>query len=90
MEGRMAVMHVLAILFSVAGLSAAITAAVYWLRASRVTIHRTNVSNSDAPQLHIMNGDVAFNESSRLNSTAAVLTGIAAVLSGIGSVMGVL
>jgi hypothetical protein len=55
------------------------------LRASRVTIHRTNVSNSDAPQLHIMSGDLAFNESSRLNSTAA-----AAVLSGIGSVMGVL
>jgi hypothetical protein len=85
----MTVMHVLAILFSVAGITTAITGAVYWLRASRVTIHRTNVSDSDAPQLHIMNGDVAFNESSRLNSTAAVLTGIAAALSGIGSVMGV-
>ena len=86
----MTVMHILAILFSVAGLLAAIAAAYYWWKASRVAIQTPTASISDVPQLHIMSGDIAFNRSSTLNARAALLTGMAAVLSAIGSVLGVL
>jgi hypothetical protein len=82
--------HAFAILFAVAGLVTAMFAAFYWWKASRIPIQSTAASITDAPELHIMSGHVAFHESSRFNSTAAVLTGIAAVLSAIGSVLGVL
>ncbi|MEH2549089.1 hypothetical protein V1283_005734 [Bradyrhizobium sp. AZCC 2262] len=85
----MNIIHCLAIAFAFAGLGTAIAAAIYWLRASRVPIQTPAASISDVPELHIMSGHVAFYESSRLNSTAAVLTGVAAVLSAIGSVLGV-
>ncbi|WOH59914.1 hypothetical protein [Bradyrhizobium sp. BWC-3-1] len=80
----------LAVIFALAGLGTAIAAAAYWWKASRVPIQQPAASISDVPELHIMSGQVAFYESSQLNSTAAVLTGIAAVLSAIGSVLGVL
>jgi hypothetical protein len=86
----MNITHWLAIPFAFAGLGTAVAAAVYWWKAGRVPIHHPTASISDVPELHIMSGHVAFYESSQLNSTAAVLTGIAAVLSAIGSVLGVL
>ena len=82
--------HAAAILFALAGLLTAIAAAIYWWKASRVTIEQPVASISDVPQLHIMSGHVAYNASSELNSRAALLTGIAAVLSAVGSVLGVL
>ncbi|MBB5053475.1 hypothetical protein HNQ36_003475 [Afipia massiliensis] len=66
-------------------------AAIYWWKASRVDIpHTAAASISDVPELYILNTQVAFNESSRLNCRAAVWTGLAAVLSAIASVLGVL
>jgi hypothetical protein len=78
------------IILALGGLSAAIVAARYWWRASRVGIPNTTVSVADVPALHILGTQVAFNESSRLNSTAAVWTGAAAVVSAAASVLGVL
>lgn len=72
------------------GLAAAIVAAIYWWKASRVPIPPTVASISDVPELHIMGTQVAFNESSRLNSRAAIWTGMAAVLSAVASILGVL
>jgi hypothetical protein len=86
----MNVTHAFAILFAVAGLGTAVAAAFYWWKASRVPIQSTTASISDVLELHTMSGHVAFYESSQLNSTAALLTGIAAILSAIGSVLGVL
>jgi hypothetical protein len=86
----MTITHTLAIVFALAGLGTAIAAAVYWRWASKVSIGEPEASISDVSELYIMSGHVAFNESSRLNSAAATLTGIAAVLSAIGSVLGVL
>lgn len=75
--------------FALAGLGAALIAAIYWRRASRVDITHTAASISDVPEQYILSTQVAFNESSRLNSRAAVWTGVAAVLSAIASVFGV-
>jgi hypothetical protein len=86
----MSTTHCFAVVFAVAGLTAAIVAAAYWWKASRVAIVQTAASISDVPELYILSGQVAFNESSRLNSRAAVWTGVAAVLSSIASVLGVL
>jgi hypothetical protein len=86
----MTLTHAFALLFVVAGLGTAIAAAFYWWKASRVPIQPITASISDVPELHIMSGQVAFYESSQLNSIAAVLTGIASVLSAIGSLLGVL
>jgi len=84
------VLKILAIILACIGLAAAIIAAVYWWRASRIAIPPTVVSISDVPELHILGMQVTYNESSRLNSRAAAWTGIAAVLSAIASVLGVL
>jgi hypothetical protein len=86
----MTVLRVFAVAFAVLGLAAAIIAARFWWRASRVAIPNSRASISDVPELHIMNTQVAFNESSRLNSIAAIWTGIAAVLSAAAAVVGVL
>jgi hypothetical protein len=86
----MPVVHAFSILFAVAGLGVAVAAALYWWKSSRVPIQSMAASISDVPELHIISGHVAFHQSSQLNSTAALLTGIAAVLSAIGSVLGVL
>ena len=79
-----------AIALACLGLVAAIVAARYWWKASRVDIPRTAASISDVPEQYILSTQVAFNESSRLNSRAAIWTGIAAVLSAMASVLGVL
>jgi hypothetical protein len=81
---------VAAIALACFGLVAAIVAAIYWWKASRVDIIRTAASISDVPERYILSTQVAFNESSRLNSRAAVWTGVAAVLSAVASVLGVL
>jgi hypothetical protein len=47
-------------------------------------------SMSDVPEVPILRIKVAFHESSRLNSRAAVWTGVAAVPSAIASALGVL
>lgn len=86
----MTLTHTLAILFTFAGLITAVAAAWYWRLASHVYVPEPKASISDVPELHIMSGQVAAYESSKLNSTAATLTGLAAILSGIGSVLGVL
>jgi hypothetical protein len=70
------------------GLVAAIVAASYWWRASRVEIPQSSASITDVPALYIMSTQVAFNESSRLNSIASVWTGAAAILSAAASVVG--
>jgi hypothetical protein len=79
----MSTIHYSAVAFAVAGLVVAIVAAVYWWKTSRVAIVHTAASISDVPELYILSGQVAFNESSRLNSPAAVWTGVAAILSAI-------
>ena len=86
----MSTAHCFAVAFAVMGLAAAIVAALYWWKASRVAIAQSTASISDASELYVLSGQVAFNESSRLNSRAAVWTGCPAVLSAIGSVLGVL
>jgi len=83
-------LRALAIAFAVIGLAAAIVAAFYWWKASRVPVTNTNASISDASELYILAAQVAFNESSRLNGIAAIWTGAAAVLSAGASVLGVL
>jgi len=70
--------------------SAAIIAAAYWWKASRVAIRNTAASISDVPELYIQSTQVAFNESSRLYAYAAIWTGIAALLSAGAAVLGVL
>jgi hypothetical protein len=60
------------------------------VEGSRVDIPPTAASISDVPEQYILSTQVAFNESSRLNSRAAIWTGIAAVFSAIASVLGVL
>lgn len=79
-----------AIVLALLGLGAAIIAARYWWKASRVTIPETAASITDVPELYIMGTQVAFNESARLNQVAAIWTGIAALLSSAASVAGIL
>jgi hypothetical protein len=80
----------LSIAAALLGLAAAIIAAAYWWKASRVAIRNSAASISDVPALYIQSTQVAFNESSRLNAYAAVWTGMAAVLSAGAAVLGVL
>jgi hypothetical protein len=84
------VFKIFAVVSALIGLAAAIVAAIYWWRASRIAIPPTVVSMSDVPELHILGTQVAYNESSRLNSRAAVWTGIAAIFSAVASVLGAL
>ena len=79
-----------AVALAIMGLVAAIVAARYWWKASKVPISQPVASISDVPALHILGTQVAFNESSRLSGCAAIWTGIAAVLSATASVLGVL
>lgn len=79
-----------AVAMALVGLAAAIVAATYWWKASRVTVPDPVASISDVPELHILGTQAAFAESSRLNGRAAVWTGIAAVLSAAAAVIGVL
>jgi hypothetical protein len=86
----MSVTRYLSIAAALLGLAAAIIAAAYWWKASRVAIRNSTASISDVPELYIQSTQVAFNESSRLNAYAAVWTGIAAVLSAGAAVLGFL
>jgi hypothetical protein len=86
----MSTAHYFAMAFAVTGLVVAIVAAVYWWKASRVAIVHTSASISDVPELYILSGQVAFNESSQLNCRAAIWTGASAILSAIASVLGVM
>ncbi len=79
-----------AIVLACVGVAAAIVAAIYWWKASRVDIACSAASITDMSELYILNTQVAFNESSRLNSRAAIWTGVAAILSAMASVLGVL
>lgn len=83
-------LHQISLALAALGLAAAIVTAVYWWKASRVGIPQAMVSISDVPELYILSIHVAFNESSRLNSWAAVWTGAAAVLSSAAPIFGVL
>jgi hypothetical protein len=89
-ERRMPPTKILAITFAGLGLIAAIIAATYWWKASKTGISDPAASISDVPELHILSTQVAFYESSRLNSRAAIWTGFAAMLSAVASVLGVL
>lgn len=80
----------LSIITALLGLAAAIVAAGYWWKASRVTIQNGTASISDVPELYIQSTQVAYNESSRLNARAALWTGAAAMLSAMAAVLGVL
>ena len=86
----MTLLKLLAIALAVLGLGAAIIAARYWWKASRVSILQTAASISDVPEQYILSTQVAFNKSSRLNSYAAIWTGLAAMLGSAASVLGVL
>jgi hypothetical protein len=86
----MTVLKCLAVTFAALGLAAAIIAAVYWWKASRVSIPNPVASISDVQELYILGTQIAFNESSRLNSRAAIWTGAVAILSATASVLGVL
>jgi hypothetical protein len=59
----------LSIAAALLGLVAAIVAAAYWWKASRVANRSTTASISDVPELYIQSTQVAFNESSRLMLT---------------------
>jgi hypothetical protein len=86
----MSLTKILAITFALLGLIAAIIAAIYWWKASTIDIPEPVASISDVPEMHVLSTQVAFSESSRLNSVAARWTGFAAVLSAAASVLGVL
>lgn len=79
---------VIAILLALGGLATAITAAIYWRKASRVSAVHTAASPSDVPELYILSNEVAFNESSRLNVKAALWTGASAILNAVATVVG--
>lgn len=79
---------IIAILFALAGLGTAISAALYWFKASRVSVAHTAASPSDVPELYILGNEVAFNESSRLNARAALWTGASAILNALATVIG--
>lgn len=78
----------IAIWFALAGLGAAIAAALYWFKASRVSAVHTAASPSDVPELYILSNEIAFNESSRLNARAALWTGASAILNSLATVIG--
>jgi len=72
----MTLTKIVAIGFALLVLGAATTAAIYWRKASRVLVLHTAASPTDVPELDILGNEVAFNESSRLNTRAALWTGI--------------
>jgi hypothetical protein len=86
----MLTIKIAAIVLAVLGLGAAMIAAAYWWRASRIAILEPVASISDVPEFHLLSTQVAYNESSRLNSRAPVWTGAAAIVSATASVPGVL
>lgn len=86
----MTALKCLAVALAALGLAAAIIAAVYWWKASRVGIPNPVASSSDVPEIHILGTQVAFNEPARFNSHAAIWTGVTAILSATASVLGVL
>jgi len=86
----MSLTKTLAITFALLGFIAAVVAAFYWWKASTTDSPEPVASISDASELHILGNQVAFNESSRLNSVAARWTGVAAVLNATSSVLGLL
>jgi hypothetical protein len=85
----MTIPKIITIIFAVLGCAAALIAAYYWFRASNVSVNQPSASISDYPELHIMSNEVAFNESSRLNSIAARWTGAAALLGAVSSIAGI-
>jgi hypothetical protein len=78
----------IAILLALGGLATAVTAAIYWLKASRVSAFHTAASPSDVTELYILSNEVAFNESSRLNAKAALWTGASAILNAVATGVG--
>lgn len=78
------------IVLACATLGAALTAACYWLKSSRVEIGTAPAmpSISDAPEAHMLEAQVAIMQSSALNATAAKWTAVAAVLGAVTSVWG--
>ena len=77
-----------AVVFAVAGLVCAVVAATYWFRASREYPAQSDVSISDAPELHLLNTKVSIGKAGKLNAKAAIWTGIAAPLSAAASILG--
>ncbi|MHC2585889.1 hypothetical protein ACVI1J_010436 [Bradyrhizobium diazoefficiens] len=86
----MTIIRIFAVVCAGLGLAAAIVAAAYWWKASRVNISHVSASISDVPEQYILSTQVAFHESSHLNSRAAIWTGAAAILSAVASILGVL
>jgi hypothetical protein len=88
------------LLLDAATLATAIIAAYYWFKSSRIPIPELEepiASISDAPILHILIAQVhigsimsATRESSRLNSAAAIWTGVSALLSAVTAIAGTL
>ena len=78
------------IVLACATLGAALTAAWYWLKSSRVEIgtRSSMPSISDVPAAHIGQAQVAIIQSPALNATAAKWTAAAAVLGAVTSVWG--
>lgn len=83
-------MKYVAIILAISCLATALNAARWWWKASKTPIESMPQSPSDVPEIHILSTQVAFYESSKLNSRAALWTGISAVLSAAASVCGVL
>jgi hypothetical protein len=86
----MSALKYVAIALSGFGLLAALAAAFYWWRSSRIYIDVSRVPPKDMTAAYVYAFQIAHSESSWLNSQAAVWTGIAAILSAIASVVGVL
>jgi hypothetical protein len=59
---------IIAIGFASSGLVTAITAAIYWRKASVVSSVHAAASISDVPEQYILSNEVAFNASSSLNA----------------------
>lgn len=73
--------------FGLAAALAAVNAARLSGKASRISIQNPIASISDVPELHILSTQVAFNESSRFNKSAARWAWGAALCSVIASIL---
>jgi hypothetical protein len=79
-----------AITLSGLGLMAALAAAFFWWRSSRIYIDVSRMPPEDRTAAYVIGLKFQLSESSWLNSQAAIWTGIAAVLSSVASALGTL
>ncbi len=72
MVADMSFLNWVSLILALFGFITAISAAIYWRKASKVTPVDIVVSATDVPEAHILNNQVAANASARLNEIAAL------------------